>query len=75
MYVKLIAIVHLQRGWDYLQFNGKSQFTCQPTPRLRMDGGMCVALANLAIAIKPPVDCKGNEAKLEFSTRLGKIEK
>jgi len=32
-------------------------FTCQPTPRLRTEGGNGVALAYLETAIKAPVDC------------------
>lgn len=35
--------------------------TCQPTPLLRMDGGIGVALAYLDTAIKAPVDCRNNE--------------
>lgn len=31
--------------------------TCQPTPRLRMDGGKGVALAYLETATNAPVDC------------------
>lgn len=31
--------------------------TCQPTPRLRTEGGTGVALAYLATAMKAPVDC------------------
>lgn len=31
--------------------------TCQPTPRLRTEGGIGVALAYLDTAIKAPVDC------------------
>nr|GMC74381.1 hypothetical protein Iba_chr03cCG9690 [Ipomoea batatas] len=38
--------------------DNKMAIPCQPTPRLRMDGGNGVALANLATAMKPPVDCK-----------------
>lgn len=32
-------------------------YTCQPTPRLRTDGGSGVALAYLDTAKKAPVDC------------------
>lgn len=31
--------------------------TCQPTPRLRTEGGIGVALAYRATAKKAPVDC------------------
>lgn len=34
--------------------------TCQPTPRLRMEGGNGVALAYLATAMKAPVDCSNH---------------
>jgi hypothetical protein len=32
-------------------------FTCQPTPLLRTEGGIGVALAYLDTAMKAPVDC------------------
>lgn len=34
-----------------------SVFTCQPIPRLRIEGGSGVALAYLDTAMKTPVDC------------------
>ena len=40
-------------------------FTCQPTPRLRTEGGIGVALAYLDTAMKTPVDCS-TEEKSEY---------
>jgi len=40
-------------------------FTCQPMPRLSTEGGTGVALASLATAIKPPVDCSKLKNMLE----------
>lgn len=34
--------------------------TSHPTPRLRTEGGVCVALANRAAAMNAPVDCSTN---------------
>lgn len=34
--------------------------TCQPTPRLKMEGGNGVALAYLDTAMKAPVDCSNH---------------
>jgi hypothetical protein len=42
--------------------------TCQPTPRLKMEGGNIVALANLDTAMKAPVDCSNISLKKEPST-------
>jgi len=35
--------------------------TCQPIPRLRIEGGNGVALANLYTAMKAPLDCVQKE--------------
>ena len=44
-----------------IRINNKPfQITCQPIPRLRIDGGIGVALAYLDTAIKAPVDCSGH---------------
>lgn len=43
---------HMQAGEILLH-----SVTCQPTPRLRIEGGIGVALAYLDTAMKPPVDC------------------
>jgi len=52
-----LTIFTLQEGErDRRNFRKEILFTCQPTPRLSMDGGKGVALAYLATAIKAPVD-------------------
>lgn len=48
-----------------------ASITCQPTPRLRTECGIGVALAYLDTAIKPPVDCQG-ETKCHFFNVNGK---
>lgn len=40
-----------------LKARNHNLFTCQPTPRLRTEGGIGVALAYLDTAMKAPVDC------------------
>ena len=57
-------MAHVQHMYDdnkslslSVKRNKCARITCQPTPRLRIDGGVAVALAYLAAAMNPPVDC------------------
>jgi len=47
-------------------------YTCQPTPRLSMEGGTGVALAYLDTAMKAPVDCL-NSTEWKMSEKISQI--
>jgi len=44
-------------------------FTCQPTPLLRTEGGIGVALAYLDTAMKAPVDCGTRNTRVLDATK------